>query len=273
MPLQFLSPTFPGIQYSPQLRGCTSDATIPALLHATSEARAIAQEHYRLSFNLAGGYLPKIWFSPNDILYFGPQSGYLATHKNFTNTISLLAPSEFQRVRSLAVHEDLFHQIRKESSPFEWNVNAGRSKDAWTERCLREFWEIVRARFWAVREIVIVSAGMEEEVVRAIDDMEEDNISILNCNSRNRMCQKTMEPLQSKIARVVGKLEADEDWVAPRWKVLEFKGHVRYRESLGVRRVQKAIRRRVRAGSRGEIYAEKLSYVMNDEMSLDVTTI
>src|ERR1700744_2825618 len=43
--------------------GCTSPAPIPALLHVCRETRALALEHYDLSFKLSGPNLPaKVWF-------------------------------------------------------------------------------------------------------------------------------------------------------------------------------------------------------------------
>jgi hypothetical protein len=283
VPLHFLSPTTDPRRHSHlSHHGCTSAAPIPALLHVSRESRALAQEYYALSFNLHGCsdlLPPKIWFSHgkpsynNDILYFGPQAGYLAAFKHFITAMAVLDPSELLKVRKLAVHEDLFVQVRRERGPFEWNPYASRSKDALIDRCIHDFWEQVRRKFKNVQEVLIIGPGMEDAILStqphvdsACTTMELAMVPYERQKDAGRYHHH--ESLYSKVVRAVGRLEARESaWRAPSWRVLTFQDRVtpnRKPRSVTGRRLRKV------SSSDGEgwpVERMDVDYAIDDEKS------
>ncbi|KAG6212822.1 hypothetical protein E4U35_000043 [Claviceps purpurea] len=88
--------------------GCTSDASVPVNLHVCAESRADALKHFQPSFGFAR--LPgHIYFNPaSDILYFGPQDGYMAADAQFHTCLSMCDPSELASVRRIAISDALF---------------------------------------------------------------------------------------------------------------------------------------------------------------------
>lgn len=219
---------------------------------------------------------PKIWFSngkgEDDVLYFGPQAGYLGSFKHFVRAMTVLDPLEMLKVRKLAVHEDLFLQIRRERGPFDWNPNASRSKDALTERCLGDFWEHVRRKFGNLEEVCIVGAGMEHEILKCGFGCMETQMALVTPQiSRQKLAGRYQESLHAKVARAVGDLAAEDgSWMAPRWRILAFQDRV----VIG-RKARSNSGRKARRQSSGEIHlVEKMQYIMDDEsnsFSLDVT--
>lgn len=241
----------------------------------------MAREYFTLSFKLDGPtdmFPPKIWFSngkgEDDVLYFGPQAGYLGSFKHFVRAITLLDPSEMLKVRKLAVHEDLFLQIRRERGPFDWNPNANRSKDALTERCLEDFWDHVKRKFRNVEEVCIVGTGMEHEILSYGSSCEEKQMLLATTQTcRQKTAGRPQESLHAKVARAVGKLQAeDESWVSPRWRLLAFQDRV----VIG-RKPRRNSVRKVRSQSSGEIHVvENMQYIMDNEkrgFELDVTML
>ncbi|KAG5947431.1 hypothetical protein E4U60_003081 [Claviceps pazoutovae] len=88
--------------------GCTSDASVPVNLHVCAESRADALKHFQRAFGFAR--LPgHIYFNPaSDILYFGPQDGYMAADAQFHTCLSMCDPSELASVRRIAISDALF---------------------------------------------------------------------------------------------------------------------------------------------------------------------
>lgn len=112
-------------------------------------------QHYALSFRLAGSVDNKIWFSTSaerkreqDILYFSSLShtGYLASFKHWTNTLSVLPSSTFQDIRRLAVHEDLFLEERKRRS----SQDSGLGREAGTS--IGNKWMLGNVESWENEE-------------------------------------------------------------------------------------------------------------------------
>jgi len=181
------------------------------------------------------------------------------------------------------VHEDLFVQIRHERGPFDWNVNARRSKDVWIERCLREFWGLVKRRMRGVEEVLFVGRGMEgaifeegngEALSREVKRWEEER-ETAGTDPEMRMMKISARPqqesLHAKVARVVGNMEM-EDWVAPRWKVFNVNSHndVRAEKNINLRR-QKHTGMQLREDFRAEdSLAKGMRYKMEDEKRIDV---
>ncbi|KAG5979278.1 hypothetical protein E4U55_005344 [Claviceps digitariae] len=88
--------------------GCTSSASVPVNLHVCTESRADALRHFRRAFGFAR--LPgHIYFSPaSDILYFGPQEGYMAADAQFHTCMSMCDPLQLASVRRIAISDALF---------------------------------------------------------------------------------------------------------------------------------------------------------------------
>jgi hypothetical protein len=226
---------------------------------------------------------PKTWFSTgkgaDDILYFGPQPGYLGSFKHFVNVMMLLDPMELLKVRRLAVHEELFTQIKRERGPMDWNPNASRSKDALMDRCLRDFWDYVRRKFKNVEEVCVVASGMEEMIL----DMGFSHTAghqVFFGMAQQPARHKIQENLHDRVARAIARLEGvDQHWVAPRWRVLSdvpsFEnptfGH-QVRNNVGKdRRARRAsLKGRVRRVSSDDKHlSEKMQFIM-DEQKIDV---
>ncbi|KAG6110329.1 hypothetical protein E4U31_006033 [Claviceps sp. LM219 group G6] len=92
----------------PFFAGCTSDASVPVNLHVCAESRADALKHFQRAFGFAR--LPgHIYFNPaSDILYFGPQDGYMAADAQFHTCLSMCDPLELASVRRIAISDALF---------------------------------------------------------------------------------------------------------------------------------------------------------------------
>ncbi|KAG6001131.1 hypothetical protein E4U54_001174 [Claviceps lovelessii] len=88
--------------------GCTSNASVPVNLHVCAESRADALKRFQRAFGFAR--LPgHIYFSPaSDILYFGPQQGYMAADAQFHTCMSMCDPSQLASVRRIAISDALF---------------------------------------------------------------------------------------------------------------------------------------------------------------------
>lgn len=121
--------------------GCTSIAKIPANLHTSRESRYEALMSYELSFNLQHSQA-KTFFNPAiDVLYFGPKDGHLDSFKNFYTAATMMACSDRNKVRKMAIHEDLFYRS-------EENISSARITD---------FWEILERNFENVQQVVVVT--------------------------------------------------------------------------------------------------------------------
>ncbi|KAG5913033.1 hypothetical protein E4U42_001546 [Claviceps africana] len=88
--------------------GCTSNASVPVNLHVCAESRADTLKRFRRAFGFAR--LPgHIYFNPaSDILYFGPQEGYMAADAQFHTCMSMCDPSQLSSVRRIAISDALF---------------------------------------------------------------------------------------------------------------------------------------------------------------------
>ncbi|EFX04652.1 hypothetical protein CMQ_1580 [Grosmannia clavigera kw1407] len=92
----------------PPLPWCTSPAAIPANLHACHESRAEALRCYALMFGIAR-QTGHVYFDANqDVLYFGPRDGYMASEAQLRTLLTLADPDELARVRRVALNEALF---------------------------------------------------------------------------------------------------------------------------------------------------------------------
>ncbi|KAG6057832.1 hypothetical protein E4U17_000860 [Claviceps sp. LM77 group G4] len=88
--------------------GCTSDASVPVNLHVCAESRADTLKHFQPAFGFAR-WPGHIYFNPaSDILYFGPQDGYMAADAQFHTCLSMCDPSELASVRRIAISDALF---------------------------------------------------------------------------------------------------------------------------------------------------------------------
>lgn len=88
--------------------GCTSQAPVPANLHACAESRAEALNAYTLSFGWAQGP-GQIFFRPeSDILFFGPRDGYMLAESQFHSCMALCDQDELATVRRIAISDALF---------------------------------------------------------------------------------------------------------------------------------------------------------------------
>lgn len=105
--------SFPGLDTGGRLSpssssGCTSTATIPANLHVCHESRREALRQYRPYFGIAR-QPGQIFFSPRqDVLYFGPRDGFMASEANLRSVLSLCDPAELAQVKRVAVNDALF---------------------------------------------------------------------------------------------------------------------------------------------------------------------
>jgi hypothetical protein len=232
VPIRYLSPasTPDSISHG----SCSSPVVIPSLLHVSREARSIALEFYSLSFRLSGPpttFLPKIYFSSsqNDVLYFGPKEGYLASFWQFSNVLILVDPNELIKVKRLAVHESMFLS-RIEAA------GGGRTTSNQVDVCLKNFWELVMRKFQGLESVVIVGSGRELDVLREIGGQEswrswdEGSGEVVRWDAgwgqKYRRLAPVEENFHSKVARAVRSLETERNWAAPRWKVLMSKQHV-----------------------------------------------
>ncbi|KAG5948475.1 hypothetical protein E4U53_006276 [Claviceps sorghi] len=88
--------------------GCTSSALVPVNLHVCAESRTDTLKRFRRAFGFAR--LPgHIYFNPaSDILYFGPQEGYMAADAQFHTCMSMCDPSQLGSVRRIAISDALF---------------------------------------------------------------------------------------------------------------------------------------------------------------------
>lgn len=88
--------------------GCTSSAPIPANLHVCHESRSEALRRYRLSFGIAR-QPGRVFFDPDeDVLYFGPRDGFMASEAQLRTVLTLCCPEELRRVRKVAINDALF---------------------------------------------------------------------------------------------------------------------------------------------------------------------
>lgn len=88
--------------------GCTSPAPIPANLHACHESRSEALRRYGLSFGIAR-QPGRVFFDPDqDVLYFGPRDGFMASEAQLRTVLTLCCPEELRRVRKVAINDALF---------------------------------------------------------------------------------------------------------------------------------------------------------------------
>ncbi|QPH16640.1 hypothetical protein C2857_001329 [Epichloe festucae Fl1] len=88
--------------------GCTSNASVPINLHVCAESRADTLKSFRRAFGFAR--MPgQMFFNPaSDILYFGPQDGYMAADAQFHTCMSMCDPSQLASVRRIAISDALF---------------------------------------------------------------------------------------------------------------------------------------------------------------------
>jgi hypothetical protein len=189
----------------------------------------------------------KIYFSPqrNDILFFGLSPHHSTHHqhqksqqeaiKSFLNACVLVSPSStgFGCVKRLAVQKGLF-------------TSGGRGGGKATELLLRIFWDRVRKTFTSVEEVVFVECG--EDALFAFEgnggreEREEGWIGEGVCWPGDELgvwCWE-MERFGEMVGRVVGCVEGEWGWVAPRWRVVESrKGEV----EMGRRKEEGLVRR------------------------------
>lgn len=104
-PRPHLSSSSSASQSSP---GCTSPAPIPANLHACHESRREALRWYRPSFGLARQPGRVFFDHGQDILYFGPRDGFMASDAQLRTFLSLCDPGELAQVTRVALNDALF---------------------------------------------------------------------------------------------------------------------------------------------------------------------
>ncbi|KAK7736210.1 hypothetical protein SLS53_007045 [Cytospora paraplurivora] len=104
--------------------GCTSPAAIPTNLHVCHESRREALRRYRHSFGIARQPGQTFFDPEQDVLYFGPRDGFMASEANLRTTLSLCDPAELAQVRRVAINDSLFwvyenawHQPRHHQLP------------------------------------------------------------------------------------------------------------------------------------------------------------
>lgn len=103
-----LSPARGPDRHSSLLSGCTSPAPIPVNLHVCHESRSEALRRYRPSFGIAR-QPGQILFDPDeDVLYFGPRDGFMASEAQLRTVLMLCCPEELLRVRKVAINDALF---------------------------------------------------------------------------------------------------------------------------------------------------------------------
>lgn len=172
------------------LRGCTSPAPIPSLLHLSNEARALALQHYELGFPLAGppgSFLSKVWFDFRlDTLYLpellpsvsgggavereGDDSGETELAKSWKNFLYVMMVGERRsmgRVRRLAVHEGLFVDYLAQGKGVE-DSHWGRERSAACRASefsrLKDFWGYVKTRFGSVEEVIFICRNVTDRL-------------------------------------------------------------------------------------------------------------
>ncbi|KUI64074.1 hypothetical protein VM1G_10856 [Cytospora mali] len=88
--------------------GCTSPAAIPTNLHVCHESRREALRQYRSSFGIAR-QPGQVFFAPDqDVLYFGPRDGFMASEANLRTILSMCDPVELAQVKRVAINDALF---------------------------------------------------------------------------------------------------------------------------------------------------------------------
>ncbi|OAA68137.1 hypothetical protein SPI_00332 [Niveomyces insectorum RCEF 264] len=87
---------------------CTSRAAIPASLHVCHESRTEARRWYALMFGLARQPGHVFFDRRQDILYFGPRDGYMASEAQLQTMLALADPDELAQIERVAISETLF---------------------------------------------------------------------------------------------------------------------------------------------------------------------
>lgn len=88
--------------------GCSSPAPIPVNLHVCHESRREALRRYQLLFGIAQ-QPGRIFFDPDqDVLYFGPRDGFMASEAQLRTVLTLCDPEELRRIRKVAINDALF---------------------------------------------------------------------------------------------------------------------------------------------------------------------
>ncbi|KUI62278.1 hypothetical protein VP1G_09406 [Cytospora mali] len=115
-----------GGRFSPSSSsGCTSPAAIPTNLHVCHESRREALRQYRSSFGIAR-QPGQVFFAPDqDVLYFGPRDGFMASEANLRTILSMCDPAELAQIKRVAINDALFwvyenswhHQARHQLPP------------------------------------------------------------------------------------------------------------------------------------------------------------
>lgn len=77
-------------------------------LHVCAESRREALKKYKRSFGIARQKGQIYFDNEEDILYFGPRDGFMASEGNLRSVLSLVSPAELQVVRRVAINEALF---------------------------------------------------------------------------------------------------------------------------------------------------------------------
>ncbi|KAG6208094.1 hypothetical protein E4U50_003475 [Claviceps purpurea] len=166
--------------------GCTSDASVPVNLHVCAESRADALKHFQPSFGFAR--LPgHIYFNPaSDILYFGPQDGYMAADAQFHTCLSMCDPSELASVRRIAISDALF-----------W---VGESYNSMTAASLTfEVFRQLSVRMPALQQIIFVPREQDEASMPVLTE--------------ERMFQQIMMAIRTVCHRV-------PSWQPPPWSTV-----------------------------------------------------
>jgi hypothetical protein len=192
-----------------------------------------------------------------DILYFPSLPGYCASFKHYTTILSLLPSSTLSCITRLAVHEDLFLEENKRRASLDsgirlgWDVcdsgaissggwavivgGFGASGGYWNideiiEERLFDFWRSVARKFAGVKEVWIVGAGREQDILTTAREHEgcdesgfwDDDEGGLGGNMAGSGVGKGRENFSAMVGRVLGCVEEEVGgrWVVPRWWVL-----------------------------------------------------
>lgn len=94
---------------------CKSTSVVPVNLHTCRESRAEGLKRFKLRFGIAQ-QPGRIFFNvEEDVLYFGPRDGYMASTAQIFTFLSLCNPVDLQCVRKIAINDLVFWDERAEN--------------------------------------------------------------------------------------------------------------------------------------------------------------